>query len=268
MLEIKGFNLYSFTVGCKHTRAFSVDNVGGVIADYVLGECGAENSPFTSDFYHTVTSGPGVIELFSNDETRRFTATRDRVNLSERTSKIDEKIEDEENIFKQSKHVIPGTLSFMHNPKSIFLGMVWQLKEAEISERKRFKHPAAQSISEKTIKFKLDNKEYASEASVKLCFRKKLEKSWLIRDMDDYINVILNIADINITDLLPREKKDDKKDDDEKPHITTISVDIQRMFDPHRELKPRTFDIHWNYCKKLLTERITDLLCEIGYDKA
>ncbi len=35
MLEIPKYNLYSFAVGCKYTRCFTVQSVSGTIADYV-----------------------------------------------------------------------------------------------------------------------------------------------------------------------------------------------------------------------------------------
>jgi len=37
MFTPEGFRLFSFVVGCKHTRTFALNSVSGIIADYVLG---------------------------------------------------------------------------------------------------------------------------------------------------------------------------------------------------------------------------------------
>lgn len=269
MLKITGFNLQSLAIGCKHTRAFSVNDVGGIIADYTLGECGAPNSPFTEKFYERVAIGNGSVELSTDDSTRSFSVTADKTVLIEKTLQADHSLSDTdvEEIFNRAKHLIPNTLNLIKNPKMNFLGMAWQFAEATCIERERFKHPAAESIANRIIKIKLHGMEHPSEANVKLSFRKVLEKSCLIKGMNDYINVNLNIGDIRTSNIWPDKSKDDKQSSDDKPRIAIISVDIQRMFDPHRELAVKSFEIHWKYCQRLLEGRIQALLEDIGFGK-
>ncbi len=269
MLQITGFNLQSFAVGCKHTRAFSVNDVGGIIADYTLGECGAPNSPFPEKFYNRVAIGSGSVELSTDDSTRSFSVASDNTVLMEKTPQADHSLSDTnvEEILNRAKHLIPNTLSLIKKPKTIFLGMVWQLAEATCIERERFNHPAAKSIADRIIKIKLQNTEHPSEANVRLSLRKVLEKSYFNKGMNDYINVNLNIGDTSTSHLWPDESKDNKQSSDDKPRVAIISVDIQRMFDPHRELAVKSFDIHWQYCQQLLKGRIQALLGEIGFDK-
>lgn len=269
MLEITGFNLQSFVVGCKHTRAFSVNDVGGIIADYTLGECGVPNSPFPEKFYDRVAIGNGSVELSTDDSTHSFSVTADKTVLMEKTLQADHSLSDTdvEEIFNRAKHLIPNTLNLIKKPKTIFLGMALQFAEAICIERERFLHPAAKSIADKIINIKLHNMEHPSEANVRLSFRKVLEKSYFNKGMNDYINVNLNIGDISTSHLWLDKSRDSKQSSDDAPRVAIISVDIQRMFDPHRELAVKSFDIHWQYCQQLLKGRIQALLGEIGFGK-
>jgi len=269
MLKITGFNLQSFAVGCKHTRAFSVNDVGGVIADYTLGECGVPNSPFPEKFYDRVAIGTGSVELSTDDSIHSFIVTADKTVLTEKTPQADNSLSDTdvEEIFNRAKHLMPNTLDLIKKPKTIFLGMAWQFAEATYIERERFNHPAAKSIADRIINIKLHNMEHPSEANVRLSFRKVLEKSYFIKGMNDYINVNLNIADTRTSTLWPDKSKDNKQSSNDNPRVAIISVDIQRMFDPCRELAVKSFDIHWQYCQQLLKGRIQALLGEIGFDK-
>jgi len=266
MLIIPEFKLHSFTVGCKHTRAFSVDNVGGVIADYVLGECGVEDSPLPKGFYDKVGVGEGV-ELTGNERTHYFRATRDRVVIAERTSKLGESLNDVEKIVKQAQHLVPGTFAFMNKPKVMFLGMVWEFAEESIKEREKFKHPAAEDLANKVVRLKLGAKEYPSEVNVRISFRKKIPESWVLKGKNDYINVILTIRDASSDELWPPESEKKKASRTEEPRIRMISVDIQRMLDPQRVLTGKLFNVHWEFCQQHLKSRLQGLLEEIGFGK-
>ncbi|MFC1794496.1 hypothetical protein ACFL3Q_13010, partial [Planctomycetota bacterium] len=146
MLKIQGYNLQSFAIGSKHVRAFSLDNCSGIIIDYVLAECGAEKSPFPNEYYKQISSGEGAIKLHNTDDTTSYVVTRDNIVITQKTASIEENIKELEVILEQAKHIIPGTLAFMNNPKAKLLGMVWQFTEAQTAKRERFNHPIAQDF--------------------------------------------------------------------------------------------------------------------------
>jgi hypothetical protein len=83
-MQIPKFNLYSFAVGCKYTRCFTVHSVSGTIADYVLGERGATGSPIPEKYYDKISLGTGV-DLFNNEENRHFSVTPDQMMFQEKT---------------------------------------------------------------------------------------------------------------------------------------------------------------------------------------
>ena len=89
----------------------------------------------------------------------------------------------------------------------------------------------------------------------------------VIEGKDDFINVILTVKDTSTDELWPTERE--KKEDSgvEEPRIRTISVDIQRMLDPRRELAGKLFDIHWEFCQQSLRSRLQELLGEVGFGK-
>jgi hypothetical protein len=109
MFKIKGYNLQSFTIGSKHVRAFSLDNCSGIIIDFVLAECGAEQSPLPAEFYKRIAFGEGAIKLHSSDETVSYVVTRDNIVLTQRTASIEEELDEFEVILNQGKHIIQGT---------------------------------------------------------------------------------------------------------------------------------------------------------------
>jgi len=266
MLKVKGYNLQSFTIGSKHVRAFSLDNCSGVIIDYVLAECGAEKSPLPAEFYKRVSFGDGAIKLNSSDDLASYIVTRDNIALSQKTGSIEEGLDDLETILNQGKHIIPGTLSFMNNPKAKFLGMVWQFTEAQTKARERFNHPVAEDISKRLLKFDLQGKEHPSEANARLAFRKKLTNSYLMRGQDDFLNVIINIGDSAINDLWS-DSEDTKPRTQivEDTRVGYISVDAQIFFDPRRKISDKAIDAHWDECSRLKS-RIAELLKGVGFE--
>lgn len=266
MLKIKGYNLQSFTIGSKHVRAFSLDNCSGIIIDFVLAECGTEKSPFPAEFYKRIAFGEGAIKLHSPDETASYVVTRDNIFLAQRTASIEEELEESEVIFKQGKHIIPGTLSFINNPKAKLLGMVWQFAESQTRKSERFNHPVAEDIYKKLLKINLQSKEHPSESNVRLAFRKKLSNSYLMHGKDDFLNVIITIGDYKINDLWPdSEETKPRIEIVEDTRVGFISIDIQVFFDPRRKISEKAIDAHWAECHKL-KNRISELLKGVGFE--
>jgi hypothetical protein len=267
MLKIKGFNQYSVIIGSMHMRAFSADNVTGIITDYVLGEQGAENSPLPKDFYEKVSLGQGTTQISSKNNTRQFLATRDRLSLSERTLRMEDSFVEEEGIYARAKHLMIGAQAFLRNPKSIFLGMVWQFTEASAQQRERFKHPVAEDLLKKLSKIELDAKCHPSEVGTRLTFRKKVPEGWLLKETNDYINILLAINDVKPIDLWPDE--DNVKDEplSDLPLVTTITVDIQRILDPRVLLTEKLFESHYKFCQQFMNGEMQDLLGRVGFVK-
>jgi hypothetical protein len=266
MLKIKGYNLQSFTLGSKHVRAFSLDNFSGVIIDYVLAECGAEKSPFPTEFYNKINFGDGAIKLNSSDDLASYIVTRDNVALSQITGSIEDDLGDLEDIIRQGKHIIPGTMSFMNSPKAKFLGIVCQFTESQTQKRERFNHPVAEDIYKRLQKINLQAKEHPSEVNVKLAFRKKLSSSYILRGKDDYLNVIINIGDCAINELWP-DSEDTKSRTTiiEDTRVGYISIDVQIIFDPRRKLIEKDIDAHWKEFLSLKI-RIAELLEGVGFE--
>lgn len=266
MLNIKGYNLQSFTIGSKYVRAFSLDNCSGIITDYVLAECGAEKSPFPKEFYNRISLGEGAIKLNSSDDLASYIVTRDNIILSQKTGSIEENLGDLDVILRQGMRIIPGTLSFMNNPKAKFIGMVWQFTESNTKKRERFNHPVAEDIGNRLLKFNLQPKEHPSEANARLAFRKKLTNSYLMRGKDDFLNVIVNIGDCAINDLWP-DTEDTKSRTQivEDTRVGYISIDVQIFFDPRRKISEKAIDAHWKECVRL-KNRIVELMEGVGFE--
>lgn len=266
MFKIKGYNLQSFAIGSKHVRAFSLDNCSGIITDYVLAECGAEKSPFPAEFYKRVSSGEGAIKLHNADDTASYLVTRDNIVLSQRTASIEEDIEELGVILEQANHIIPGTLAFMNNPKAKLLGMVWQFTEEQTAKRERFNHPIAQDYYKRLLKLDLQSKEHPSETNVHLAFRKKLPSGYLMKEQNDFLNIIINIGDRLINDLWP-DTEDIKPRTQiiEDTRVGFVSIDIQLFFDPRRKISNKTIEAHWKECHKLKA-RILELLKGVGFE--
>lgn len=266
MFKIKDYNLQSFTIGSKYVRAFSIDSCSGIIVDYVLAECGVESSPFPAEFYNRISSGEGAIKLQNIEDTVSYIVTRDNVTISQRTGSIEDELNDVEITLRQSKHIIPGTLSFLKDPKAKFLGTVWQFTEKHAKARERFKHPVAEDICNKLLKLNLKGGEYPSESGVRLAFRKKLSQGYLMRGQDDFLNIILNIGDIAINDLWPNsEKTKSRTEIIEDTQVGFVSIDIQTYFDPRKRITEKAIDAHWEECKRL-GNRIAELLKGIGFE--
>ncbi|MHB9070764.1 MAG: hypothetical protein ACYC54_10410 [Sedimentisphaerales bacterium] len=265
MLKIKGFNLSSVVIGEKHTRAFSVDNNGGIVADYVLGASCEVDSPFTNGFYGKVAVGSDGVDMFSDDDTRRLLVTRDRLMVSERTTNINENLQNDAKIFEQAKYIMPPILSFINKPKSAFLGIVWQFTESSVRARDTYNHPAAEELKTKLFKIELDPKEHPSEVNMRIAFRRKLQESWVKAGKNDYSNTSLNVFDIDKKDLWP--EKNEKKDDSEiQPRLVAMSIDVQRILNPKLLLSKEIFDEHWNYCFKTIKPRMQIILEQMGFE--
>jgi len=267
MLRLKHYNLQSFSLGTKHVRAFSFDSCSGTIVDYVLGECGAEKSPFPAECYPRISSGEGVVKVHDVADTASYTVTRDNILISERTGSIGDELQNVEGIVKKAKHIIPGTLSFMNNPKAKFLGMIWQYIENKAAKRERFRHPVAEATCEKLLKFILKKgSEFPAEANVRLAFRKRLPSSYLIRGQDDFLNTIVSVGDVAINDIWPEtENTRSRSKVVEDTRVGFVSIDVQIRFDPRRKVTEKAIDAHWAECQRM-RKRLGELLTGAGIE--
>lgn len=260
-MQIPKYNLYSFAVGCKYTRCFTVQSVSGTIADYVLGERGAKDSPIPEKYYDKISLGTGVV-LSNDEENRRFTVTPDQMVFEEKTLNISKNLESINEFVTKARHLMIGSLSLMKNPTMMFLGMVWTFSETSVGEHERFKHPVAENLLSKILKLQLTPKEHPAEVHAQLTFRKKMEESWIHKELNDYINIILTIRDAPQSELWVEKETGAVQ---EKPKIGVISADIQRIFDPQRPLNAKLFDSHLVSCEQIMESRIKDILKGIGF---
>jgi len=265
MLDIKGYNLQSVIVGTKHTRTFSANDKQGLITDFVLGECGAGNSPFIKDYYEAVNIGDGL-QLQDYDKTRSFLVNKDRVVLSEKTKTISDLIPAPLDVYEKAKYLIPKVYNFLDNPPGIFLGIVLQFAEQDLSKRDRYKHPVAEQLNDRLLKFNLESSEYPCESNVHLTYRKKTSRGFLMRGVDDYFNIILNIGDTDVNDVWEDSEPKVKDVKSEKTRISLITVDIQIIFDPRRKITEKTFEAHWDESQRH-TQRISSILEGVGFGK-
>ena len=265
MIEIKNYNLQSFTIGARHVRAFTLDNCCGIVSDYVLAECGKDGSPFTEDYYKKISFGEGVVKLRNEKDTAAYTVTRDAILLSQQTETIEDTIENTDIIIKQAEHIIPGTLAFMNNPKAKLLGFVWQFVEKDKTARERFKHPVAEELSKKLSKIELNTKEYPTEVNTRIVFRKKVSNSYLMKGQDDFLNIIITIGDCQVNDLWPDTEDTSRTVIQENTRIGTISFDIQMIYDPRRVITEKTIEAFGTECNRLKS-RMSEMITGVGFD--
>jgi hypothetical protein len=232
----------------------------------VLAECGADKSPFPAEFYPRIGFGEGGIKLYNTNDTASYTVSRDGMIIAERTASIGEDLQQVEGIVKKAKHIIPGTLPFMNNPKAKLLGMVWQYTEKEVTERDRFKHPVAEATCERLLKFTLKGNESPAEASVRVALRKRLPKSYLLQGQEDFLNIIIGVGDAALNEIWP-EAEDTRSRTQimEDTRIGLINIDVQIFFDPRRRVTDKTIEAHWEECQKM-KDRLADLLKGVGIE--
>ncbi len=267
MSAIPGYKLYSFATGSQHVRSFAVKDVGGILADFVLGECGAPESPLPADHYKKVKSGDGV-ELVSADESRRFVASLDNCLVSERSTKEGDEFTDIEGVRERAITLMGGAYSLMKSPKLIFVGMVWEFVRTSIKDRERFNHPVAEHIAERVLKVQFLPQEHPAEVTTRFVFRKKLGQSWLYKGLNDFVNVAVTIRDNPIDELWPPARKPRETVDVEPSRVTVISVDVQRLLDPRRPFDPTLLSKHWDYSQDVVSDRIVALVTELGLGEA
>jgi len=269
MVEIPGFEQYQLVIGCKHDRTFSFDNCSGVITDYILGETGADGSPIPADFYKQVRVGDGSIEIASTTDRHKFTVTRDRLVLAESSGTAGEPFAGIEGALARAQHLFPGTLAFLNKPQIHFLGFVFDFARTDTSDRERFRHPAAESLANKVLSFDLTTKEHPSEFDLRLVFRKQLVEGFLHKGLNDFANIHLYVKDKPTEQVWDVEKESEDESGElsiptDNPRTIVLSVDIQRMLDPRRELTDKVFEDHWKYSKQFMAGRFKTLIGELG----
>ncbi|MCH8966606.1 MAG: hypothetical protein IID43_02925 [Planctomycetes bacterium] len=268
MLSPSGFKLYSLAFGSNYVRTFVIHDVRGLIADYVLGECGASESPIPANFFTKVSMADGAVQITNNDQTHLFSVTRDRVVFLQRTpsSSADFEEADIVSVRTIAKHLVVGALKFLHEPNLVFFGTVWDYVKVSTKRRRRWEHPAATDLAKRMLKMEFDDSmEIPAEVTTRVAFRRRLQESAVQKDRDDYINAILLVRDEKLSTLW--HKEDNHADDvsDEQPRAAAISMDVQRFFDPRRRLDQRMFDTHWNYCLQSISPRLSSLLREFKF---
>ena len=259
-----GFKPYSFAIGSKHARSFIADSVTGTIADYVLGECGAEGSPIPARYFDRVGFGEGGVEISTNNKARRFAASRDKLVFAKRTVVMDEELEDVEFTLAMAKHLMTGATEFLNKPRVIFVGFVWEFVKKSTKERQRFSNPAAQGLAKRLLKIPLKDTEYPSEVTVRLSFHKRIDQSVLLKDQNDYVNAIITARDVPLTELWPGDDSDESEVGEIEPRRSLLSVDVQRMLDPRRPMTASLLDAHWRYCQSTMKGRTEEIFKEIG----
>ncbi len=251
MLSPSGYKLYSLAFGSMYVRTFLIHDVRGVIANYVLGECGATESPFPADFFTEVSTADNGLKLTNEDQTCQFSVTSDKVLYLQRTASSSTRIEEAEiaNVRARAEHLITGAMQFLQEPNLMYLGMFWDYVRESTKERERYKHPAAEALAKRVLKVDFDDsREYPAEVSTRVAFRRRLQESAVQQGRNDYINAILHIRDEKLSSLWDKEAKASDAQCDELPRVAALSIDVQRFFDPRRRLDKQMFDTHWKYC--------------------
>ena len=265
MIDLPGYRLFSFAVGTRHTRSFSLDDSRGIIADYVLGECGAESSGVPANHYGTVLTGEGHVELRGKQTRTQFIADREKVVIAERTDHPEESLPTTERVCTVAEHLTNGVVQLLKNPKLVFVGMVWEFVRSSTKPRERFQHPAARSISRKLLKLQLKEIEHVSEASCRVSFRKKLENAYFKKGLDDYANFIINFRDVNTADLWPGVVPKEVDPQIDQPRVTLVSVDVQHIFVPRREFDTSLIKSHKDYASRFVSGRFLELLGDMSF---
>ncbi len=265
MISIPNFKLHSLAVGLNHVRSFSINSVSGLIADYILGECGA-NSALPIGHYERVTLSQSQIRLKDEDGINLFDSTWDQMTITEKALNRGDELSNYKETIQRAKVIFPKVLKLLNNPYAKFLGIVCTfVMEHPTDEQSRFCHPAADFFSNRMLPYKMNKNEVTSNMSLHHTYRSKIPSSLVSKSVDDYYNINVHFRTEVATNIWKDEKKpkDDVKVEVEK--VSVISFDIQRVFDPRRKFDIKTFDNHLKFFNKHLSERIVHILKEINF---
>lgn len=265
MLTLPGFDQYSLAYGAKYDRTFVIYDVRGIIADYVLGECGAPGSPLPADFFTRIKIADNAVELLSEDENRRLFVTQDRLFYTQRTKSPSDQLSDTERkgIYGIVEKLFPDLLRFLKEPNLHFIGIVWEYARHFQTNRQRFGHPAADFLTKKIVRLELDTKEFPAEMNTRLAFRRKLQDSVLQKGLNDYINIILTMRDETARTLWPSDQTFADESADDPPRVAIVSLDAQRVFDPRSRYRAGMLESHLEYCERSVAPRVSTLLREL-----
>lgn len=262
MLEIEGFKPYSFSVGTKHDRSFSLDDMKGRITDWVLGECGGTDSPLPADWYDSVSTTQDGAQLNHSGDTRKFSVTRDQIAVINKIAAEEEELQQEAFCIDTSRHLIDGVYDFIQRPYLILFGMVWKYVKSSTKAATRFNHPAAAFLVKRLSQLEFKEGESVSQYSSQIVFRTPMADAKL--GVEDYMNVIINLKSEKSSQLwAAHEDSTDIKFEAER--TATVSIDVQWIFDPRREFTPNMVDRHYQYCNSVLSPRILEILGGLSF---
>lgn len=268
MLTFDNYDLYSFTVGCKHQRAFSLNSSGGTIIDYILGQCGANESKLPSNFFSSVIPQQNQIGLTSFDRKVSLICDLDSMSITGKSICENIPFVDQQMIIDFSTALFENMILFLNNPKIIFYGIVWSFVEKQHSQRNIYSHPAADYLAKNVSKISLNANEYPSNFFQRLSFRKRLQESLVKKDINDYKNIHITIEDKKINSLwevTDIEKQQYQQDDFDVPTVQVVSVDIQHVCKPLQNFSFSKLNQHCQYAPSELSGRISEILSTTGF---
>lgn len=268
MIQINDYQLYSFTLGCEHQRAFSLSSTSGSIIDYLLGACGAPKSSLPENFFSAVTRSQDILSVAGYDKSVRFDCNLDNLSINGFSTVTDTPFENQHIISGIAQQIFGDVVAFLNNPKVIFYGARWSFVHKIHEDRQMFSHPAAEHLAKKTSRVPLTDKEYPANITQHLTFRKRLPKSMVIKDVNDYQNIHLTFEDKQIDSLWEPDVQDKERfqqDDFDVPTVSVINIDIQHVFRPLQNYSRDRFAAHLENAQSLLDNRMSEILNEMEF---
>lgn len=261
MSNFENYELYSFTVGCKHQRAFSVRSQYGVIADYMLAEACASESPIPRDFFSNVTISPAgdSLSVSTYDGSVSMTLNLDKIFITGKSLQQSQPFTESNQIREIAEHFMPGIFGFLNNPRVQFYGALYAYVHKNMKARSRFDHPAAKHLTKRLSSLPFTNHEYPADFSQRVSFRNRLPDGMVKTEVNDFQNTHLTFK-AEKADLLwepsLEEKQQYQQADTDAPAISTVSVDIQHVFRPERDYSNRLLGQHLDSAQKFLDARV------------
>jgi len=232
MLNVEDYHPCSFSVGAGHARAFSLRNAGGVVADYVLGECSAEKTPFSTKQYTQVRQTIDSVELSHPTSRKSLTVTIDNVVLAD-VSASREKTPRVKEALDQAVHVFPGIYQYINEPKVKHIGLVWGFYLEGVADDTTQSCKVAPDLAGKLLAFKPGGRATPLDLALNISLRVDRHPKLQSEDRFQYN---LQFSRVFADSLWHTGREVDPEAED-RELLSFLQIDVQWHFKPFRNFK-------------------------------
>lgn len=259
MIQPRWFQPHSFIIGLSFDPTFTFEDRKGTIADYVLGEAGAENSPVPKEFFDGVGITKETVAVGSPNKPHTITAQQNKIVYSYAKKEPSVAPIDTADLIPLASHLIQGVYELLRKPPIQFLGIVWEYAHIPTDKTLRFDHPLARVTAKDYIKVPLLPQEYPITASFRLNFRRRLPEAVSHPGINDFLSAIITLRDAPFKDVYEKAIEP-PTEEGERPEIGIFSIDIQRFFDPRKRFESKMLNEHMDLATRTFTDRLRSIL--------